>query len=99
MMFLESSALNISRIQILSDAFAAEDFHQHCGKRRNCSELAISPFAIIVSTHFNNNTFIDFFCLDVFKVVFLTFAVCGKGSTSGESYLIRKKTMNGFFRL
>ena len=33
---------------------AAQVFWKHCGKRRNCSELAISPFPTMFSIHLEN---------------------------------------------
>ena len=33
---------------------AAQVFWKHCGKRRNCSQRAISPFPAVFSTHLEN---------------------------------------------
>ena len=77
---------NISKIFITRrhfDASAADDFWKHNGKRRNCLEWGISPFATKFSTLFNNSTFVsrDFpnLCLYVFKVVCCGVLVWGKG--------------------
>ena len=52
---------------------AVDNFWKHCDKIRNCSKRAISHFATVFSTLFNNSTLLswDFshFCKDVFKVV------------------------------
>ena len=73
--------LTLSHIQMFSDA-PATDFWKHCGKWRNCSSWAISPFATMFSTLFNNLVFLysyfPLFCIDVFKVICCRFAVCGK---------------------
>ena len=34
--------------------FAVQVFRKHCGKRRNCSSRAISPFATVFSTRIKN---------------------------------------------
>ena len=66
------------------DAFcssAADDFWKHCGKRRNYSKWAISPYTRTFSMLFSNYTFInrDFCQLDIFKVVSYKCVVWEKG--------------------
>ena len=34
--------------------FTVQVFGKHCGKRRNCSKRAISPFPAVFSDHFEN---------------------------------------------
>ena len=63
---------------------AADDFLNHCGKRRNGpNDEQFLTFATMISTLFNTDTIIyrHFlpFVLDNFKVVCCRFIVCGKG--------------------
>ena len=68
---------------MLSVASAADNFLNYSGKRRNGSWRALSPFATMISTLFNNHTIIytnlSYFGLDNFKVDCCIFIVCGKG--------------------
>ena len=63
----------------MCDSSAADNFYQHCGKSRNCSQWALSQcfqlFLIIVPL------FIDIFhsfCQALFKVTCCKLVVCGK---------------------
>ena len=48
--FTNLSCLTHSHIMTLFDAYGKEAFRKHCGKRRNCSLRAISPFPTMFST-------------------------------------------------
>ena len=73
------------RYRCFFDTFAADDFWKHFGKWRNCSLWAISHFATMFSTLFNNCSFVyrefPYFWLNVFKVVCCICAVHRKGLT------------------
>ena len=57
-------------LQTSFEASSAEDFSKHCCQRRNYSSWAISPFATILSTQFNNDAFIYRDFSDIFQYVF-----------------------------
>ena len=71
-------------IQMLTDASSADNFRDHCDKRRNCSWWAISPFSTMISTFIKNCSFIYIELPYIFtymfsRVVRYRYVVWGKG--------------------
>ena len=61
--------LSLSHRYMLSDTSAADDFWNHCDKRKNCSWWAISPFSTMISTIITIQTIIY---RDFLQYMFLT---------------------------
>ena len=51
---LSANSLTLSQTSPGFHVSAVLAFGKHCGKRRNCSKRAISPFSTVFSTHLEN---------------------------------------------